>query len=185
MTLCKNQRLPWHSVRSETKVRRTVLLLFILLSNQNWGTINFGVNFGQLIQPNSISLLHSFDWGQSGPHCSIRIRTSEDVRTSKKDKVVFYLLAQRFTRHLPQPLLLFACNHSPRKSRLPNSMKCNQFSYFFWNGAKKKNADLCRSPADGKATRETKFRFFDNSSIFWQIFVWFLVDFWQIFVVGI
>ena len=97
-----------HSVRSKTKVCRTELLLFIFLSNQNWGSIIFEVNFGPLIQPNSISSLHSFYRGQSGLHCGIRIRTSEDVRTSKKVEVCFYLLAQRSTRYLMQPLLLFA-----------------------------------------------------------------------------
>ena len=40
---------------------------------------------------------------------SIRIRTSEDVRASKKDEVCFYLLAQGFAGYLMQPLLLFAC----------------------------------------------------------------------------
>ena len=102
-------RISPHSVTSKTKVCRTELLLFIFLSNQNWGSIIFEVNFGPLIQPNSISSLHSFYRGQSGLHCGIRIRTSEDVRTSKKVEVCFYLLAQRSTRYLMQPLLLFAC----------------------------------------------------------------------------
>ena len=58
------------------KYAALIFLLLILLSNQNCGNMNFGVNFGPLIQPNSISSLHSFVSGRSGLHCSIRINVS-------------------------------------------------------------------------------------------------------------
>ena len=38
---------------------------------------------------------------------SIRIRTSEDVRASKKDKVRFYLLSATFLSCFTQPRILF------------------------------------------------------------------------------
>ena len=55
-----------HTVRSFEQVRRIELLLFILQSNQNWGAINFVVNFHPLIQPNSRGSLNSFCGGGGG-----------------------------------------------------------------------------------------------------------------------
>ena len=55
-----------YTVRSFEQVRHIEFLLFILQSNQNWGAINFVVNFHPLIQPNSRGSLNSFYGGGGG-----------------------------------------------------------------------------------------------------------------------
>ena len=45
------------------KYAALIFLLLILLSNQNCGNMNFGVNFGPLIQPNSRGSINIFCGG--------------------------------------------------------------------------------------------------------------------------
>ena len=76
-----------HTVLLETDVRRSDFVVIFFQLTQNWTALNFEVNFRPLIQWDSRGLFSKSLMKLSNLLSEREIRTSEDVRASKKVKV--------------------------------------------------------------------------------------------------
>ena len=85
-----------HTVLLETDVRRSDFVVIFFQLTQNWTALNFEVNFRPLIQWDSRGLFCKSIMKLSNLLSECEIRTSEDVRASKRSKSDF-MYCRKFT----------------------------------------------------------------------------------------